>query len=58
MAVNKFQTFITVGLNSLSFHKVFHDTTEINNALNLINKNIWNLVRNNFYQVNYAYLIS
>ena len=50
MSVYKFQVFITIDRNSLSIPKVFYDTTEINDLLNLINKDISNFVQNNFYR--------
>ena len=37
---------------------MLYDTTEINEVLNLINKDIFNLVRNHFYSLNNAYFAS
>ena len=45
--------FVTIDINSLmNLAKVLYDTTEINNMLNLITKDISNFQWNSFYMVN------
>ena len=48
MFAYKFQVFIIINMNSIGFFKLFHDSTEMNNTLNLINEDIYNFVLNNF----------
>ena len=45
-----------IGINSLSLPKVLRYTNEINNTLNLSNKDIFIFVLNNFDRVSNAYL--
>ena len=46
--------FIAKRINSLSLPKMYN-TIEMNNNLNLMNKDIFDFVRNNFYGVISAY---
>ena len=54
----KFHDYIAMGLNSSSLLKLFTDTSEINDILNLINKYISNFFLNDFYRVSIAYIVS
>ena len=49
---------ITIGINSLSLLKMLHDTIEINNTINLINKDNFYIILNDFYKVSSMYLVS
>ena len=48
MSVYMSEAFITVEIISLFIAKVLDDTAEINNTLNLINKDIFSIVCNIF----------
>ena len=58
MFAYKCQVFITMGTRLLSFYRVFHNSTEINDKLNLINEDIFNYIQDNFYKVSNAYFAS
>ena len=57
MSAYEYQAFITIDINLLSFSKVLHDASEMNNMLNLIKEIIYfDFVRNKSYRVSNAYL--
>ena len=46
MPAYKFQVFIKIIINTMNFPQVFYGTTEVNDMLNSVNKDIFNFVGN------------
>ena len=57
MSVYKFQLSVTIGINSLTFLKIFYDIIEKNDTLNLINKDIFGFMQNTAYLFIYLFSI-